>query len=125
MMSVDRQHPPGTCRQRQAEGLCRKCAAAFLGGGLTWFDQHARPGLPSIRVGGKVTFLVDDLRAWQHAHRTVPRGWVAPLDGFDSADATLEHEEIAERKRRAVRAEAIATRLRAKINSSGRSRRRG
>lgn len=67
-----REHPPGTCRARGAEGLCRTCAAAFLGGSTSWFDEGPRKELPFVRHGGKLTWLLDDLRAWQLAHREVP-----------------------------------------------------
>lgn len=115
-----RQHAPGTCRLRHAEGLCRVCAAAFLGGSITWFDRGPRKALPFVRCGGKLTWLLDDLRAWQRGHREAP-GWpVAPPAASSKPEPEAHSGTSAQR---ASSAQEIARRLGAEARASTSKRR--
>ena len=49
------------------------CAAAFLGYGLSTFDDHVRPDLPSVLAGTKKTFTLTALRKWVVDHTVEAR----------------------------------------------------
>lgn len=113
-----RDHPPGTCRQRQAEGLCRACAAAFLGGSTSWFDDGPRLELPCVRGGAKLTWLIEDLRTWQRAHREVPPSPAipqardhGPVRTLPSSGSEPRSTDAAGRRQRASRVAEIEKRL--------------
>lgn len=49
----------------------RQEAAASLGMGPEYFDDHVRDELPAIHVGSKTLYAVDDLREWLRRNRTI------------------------------------------------------
>ncbi len=55
-----------------ALALRRAEAAAALGLSVETFDEHVRPDLPVVRIGGVVAYPVRGLHSWLERHEEQP-----------------------------------------------------
>jgi hypothetical protein len=90
-------HTPGDCLSLRREALCRCCAADFLGGSTTWFDEGPRGELPSISYPREMHLVAH--RPSRMAARA-PRGTAVLGDAHPSV-CRNDGSEIATRSPRA------------------------
>ena len=65
-------HATGDCLYPGAERACRKCAARFVPCGVSKFNDDVAPFVARGKLGGKVLYSLDSIRAYLRGLMEIP-----------------------------------------------------